>query len=620
MAKKLYETENTTKSSEAKEVALWHERISIAKKSQEQWAEDSGAKRFVKEYSGDYGIVFHGRNKRIPIPPINEVFSYVQADIATTYARDPYIAVNAEAGTTKGAALWEIILNYWWRKLKTKEELEYEIIDKDLIGFGWHKVGYALTSTGSGDQLKIEDEKIYSKYLSWKDVLWNLGSRRPPVDCSWMAQRIVMPLSEIKAKYKAAKGLEGSTNPDLDEDTYKKLSYKDDIKVGVLWEIWDAKEKKIVLIAENLKDKFLDNPKPWPEYQAEFPFLMYWDFAVPNSPRPLSAIAPWEAQILEEMVLMGSAMNHAKRWNRQLFIKGGSIDENALDKFERGDDGAIITVNGSVDDGSFKFADFGQLPTDFYLLMDRLQAIKRNINGQPEFVRGGVTKTGTRTIGELNLMQQGTKGRQDRKIDRLETHCENIARHMMACIKGNFDFEDTIKITGETPEELVAQLGDAFDPETGIVTFTPQDIEGEYEVDIKAGSTLPMDKQNRMQTMEIILNTLAVATAQGPISHFIATLIQEMLRDFDIKSLEEAYALDLEEAEQAKAEEAEQASVQDQKTEAETAKRAAQAEQIGVETAITQQEAAIGPVGRAQVKSLEKPPPPPHVNGKNRGA
>lgn len=612
---KLYEQENSTKQSESKDVSLWHERISIAKKAQEQWSEESGAKRFVKEYKGDYGIVFHSRNKKIPIPAINEVFAYVQSDISTTYNRDPYITVNAEAGTTHGAALWEVILNYYWRELKTKEELEYEIIDKDLVGYSWHKVGYATKSIGSGDALKILGESLYSKYLGWKDVLWNIGSRRPPNDCQWMAQRIVWPLQQIKDKYPAAKGLEGSPNPEVDEETYKKSSYKDDIKVGVMWEIWDAKERQICLIAENLKDRWLEKPKPWPDYLDEFPFLMYWDFAVPGSDRPMSAIAPWEAQILEEMVLMGSAINHAKRWNRQLFIKSGQIDENALDKFERGDDGAIITVNGDLGPDAFRFADFGQLPTDFYLLMDRLQAIKRNINGQPEFVRGGVTKTNTRTIGELNLMQQGTRSRQDRKIDRLETHLENIARHMMSHLKANFDFEQTIKITGDTPEEIIQALGPNYDPQTGQVTYAPEDIQGDYDVDVKAGSTLPMDKQTRIQVMETILQTVATVTVQGPMSPFLNALIQELLKDYDIKSLEEAYQLEVEQAQQAKAEAQGQQSIEDQKIGAEAAKRQAQAEQIGVETEIQSQEAAAGPIGRAQLERIKKEPINPKVTG-----
>lgn len=613
----LYADEKTKPVGEAKEVALWQERIQLAKKELEQWSDESGANRFIKEYSGNYDIVFHTRSRKIKIPPINDVFSYVQSDIATTYNRDPYIAVNAKAGTTKGAALWETILNYYWRELKTKDELEYEIVDKDLVGYGWHKVGHAVNSVGKNEKLKIVDEKLYSAFLSWRDVVWNIGSKRPPIDCRWMAQRIVRPLKEIKKKYPNAKGLAGSPDPTMDKDSYKKLSYKDDIEVGVMWEIWDAEEQKIRLIAENLKDRYLDDPKPWPEYQDEFPFLMYWDFIVPDKSRPLSAIAPWEPQILEEMVLMGSAINHSKRWNRQAFANNQSFSPQILDAFERGDDGAIHQVAGKVGAEDLRFVDFGALPTDFYLLMDRLQAIKRTTNGQPEFTQGGVTKTNTRTIGELQLMQQGARGRQDRKVDRLETHCENIARHMLMHLKANFDFEETVKITGEIPEEIIQALGNSFDPVTKSVKFSPQDIEGEYDVEIKSGSTLPMDKANRIRIEETILQSLA-SVANQPLSRFMVALIKGLLRDYDVKELEEAYQADLEEAEQQKQQAAGQEGIQTQKVLAEAAKREAQAGQIHAETAVAEQEATIGPLGRAQLERLKKEPLVPRTNGTSR--
>jgi len=369
-----YKEEAKKENTVSKKVALWSDRVQMAKKSCEDWAESSGAKRFLKEYKGDYGITFKARTRNVTVPPINEVFAYVQSDIATTYNRDPYITVNPKAGTKEGAALWEVVLNYYWRELQTKEELEFEIIDKDLVGFAWHKVGYAVDTFLEESQTKIKNERLYSNYLLWKDVVWNIGATRVPKDCLWMAQRIVKPINEMRKKFPAVKGLEGVPNPDIDEDSYKKSAYKDDIKVLVMWEIWDSEDRMIYYIAEGLKDKYLQPPKPWPDYLNEFPFLMYWDFAVPNSSRPMSAIAPWEAQILEEMVIMASAVNHVKRWNRQAFVRNGTIDENALDKFEQGYDGAIIPYNGETAD--IKFADFGQLPTDFYMLMDRLGSIK----------------------------------------------------------------------------------------------------------------------------------------------------------------------------------------------------------------------------------------------------
>lgn len=596
MAKLYDKEENKVSKDEQKEVGLWHERISITKKEQEQWAGDSGAKRFLKEYEGDYGIVFFARNRQVPIPPINEVFSYVQSDIATTFNRDPYIEVNAEAGTTKGAALWEVILNYYWRVLKIKEEIEYEIIEKDLVGYGWHK-------TGSN-----KDGKPYSNYVCWDEVLWNIGSKRPPVDCMWMAHKITMPLTKIKKEFPAAKGMEGSPNPEVNKDSYKTSAYKDDIKIGVIWEIWDKEKREIVLIADNLKDRYLAPKRPWPDHVKDFPLDMYWDFAIPKKPRPMSSIAPWEKQILEEMVIMGSAINHAKRWNRQLFIKGGNVDDNSLDKFERGDDGAVITVNGKMDDSSFKFADFGQLPTDFYLLMDRLQAIKRNINGQPEFAKGGVTKTGTRTIGELQLMQQGNQSRQGRKIDRLETHCENIARKIMAELKANFDLDETVRITGEVPDEIIAALENNYDKVTQTVKFTPEEIQGEYDVDIKSGSTLPMDKQTKMQVLEIVGQVIAQAAASGLASNLVVAWLGEMLDGFDIKSLKEAFQADLKAAEEAKQQDAQQQHPDEMKTLAEAEKRLAQTEQIKADTEISilqaKLEAMKGPEEKTPSESI----------------
>ena len=602
---------------EAEEVGLWQQRISISKKCHDEWVESSGAKRFCEEYKGNFDLSFMGRKGKIKIPPINEVFAYVQSDVAQTYNRDPYITVNPRSGTVKGAKLWEVWLNYVWREHRTKEELELEIIDKDLAGYAFHKTGHSVDSVGTNEQLKIVSEKLYSTRVDWRDVLWNIGSRRPPYDCQWMAQRIVKPLEDVKAKYPNAKELKGSQHPDLDDETYKKSTYKDDIEVCVYYEVWDARSRRILLVSEGLKDKYLSEPRPWPEYLDEFPFLMYWDFAVPGVPRPMSAIAPWEAQILEEMWLLAHAVNHAKRWNRQMFYKhGGVFDENAMDKYEQGVDGAMIAVTGLGDlNTDMRFADFGQLPTDFYLLMDRLQAIKRNIHGQPDFVRGAATKTQTRTIGELQLMEAGAKGRVDRKIDRLETHIENIARHLMAHMKANFDFEMVVKVSGDTPEEVIEALGQRFDPVTRSVKFSAEEIQGEYDVEVKAGSTLPMDKQNRTRLLETVLPVVAQASGKGPLPPLLFTLVKEILDNLEIKSLQEAYEVEQEQARQAAQEQSEKERPEEVKTAAEAEKRTAQAAQVRAETEITVQDAMLGPVGRAQMEKMKKPDPKPAMAG-----
>lgn len=606
------ETDRKKPKTEAEMIGLWQERLSISKKCHDDWVTSSGAKRFCDEYKGENEIEFQGRVKPYKVKPVNDVFAYVQSDIAATYNRDPYISVVPKAGTVRGAKLLEVWLNYEWRELKIKDEMEYEIVDKDLIGYAIHKNGHTVQSVGTAEQLKILSQKLYSKRVDWRDVFWNIGARRPPYDCQWMAERITRPLDDIKAKYPNAKDLKGTQHPDIKDEDYKKSLYKDDIEVCVFYEIWDARDKMIYLVADGLKEKYMDEPRPWPPYLDEFPFLMYWDFLTPGSPRPMSAIAPWESQIIDKTALLNSAVNHVKRWNRQMIVQQGAIDENTLDKFEQGVDGSILVSNGTGKlDENIKVLDYGELPTDFYQILDRLDAIARYINGQPEFLRGGTTKTSSRTEGELQLIGQGAKWRIDRKIDRMETHLENIARHMLAHMKANFDFEKVVKVVGGTPEEVIEQLGETYDPVTGSVKFTEQEIVGEYDAEVKSGSTLPLNEETQESALKEILAVVAPVAGKGAISPFINAIVQEILGKYKIKSLEEAYKQEVAMTQQAMQKQGEERGVDDMKAMADADKRIAQAKQITAETEITLQEANLGPEGRAAMEKAKRPDPKP---------
>ena len=72
-------------------VERWHERIATAKKVHEDWVIKSGANRFVEEYNGDFSsskLRFVSLGKSISIPAINEVYSFVQTNLASMYGRD----------------------------------------------------------------------------------------------------------------------------------------------------------------------------------------------------------------------------------------------------------------------------------------------------------------------------------------------------------------------------------------------------------------------------------------------------------------------------------------------------------------------------------------------------
>lgn len=572
--------------SKAQAVRKWLDRVSTAKRWRDRKSEEFGWERFIREYKGFYDVTL-GKGKRglrIKAPAINEVFAYVQTDVASINFRDPYIVVRpTKTSTVRGAALLEQGLNYHWRTLNIKEELDSQLIDSDLVGHAWNKDGYFTESVGDGEAASIKNEGIYSMKVSWRDIVFNVGSRRPPMDCLWMAHRIVKPLQEVKDKYPGTSNLRGSIHPHLEESDYKDTIFKDDIEYAVLWEVWDAQTRTFFLLAEDY-DGYLKPPTPWPKYYKRFPFNMLWWFENPDEPYPISPIAPQEPQILEQIKLFAQALNHVKRWNRQMIMKGSVMSEENADKFEEGIDGAIINAEtqGSIQD-SIRFVDFGQLPTDIYMLLDRLQQTKRITTGQPEFQQGALLKTNTRTLGELEQISQGAKTRQDRRVDRLETHIENIARNLIAHMQANFDVEKMVKITGKPAQEVLDALGEHYDPETQTVVFSKEDIGGDYDIEVRAGSTLPMTKQTRMA---VLREALQMATAaNGPLSSFAQIVITEMLQDFDLPEIKTAFEEDQDKKAQDMAQNAGQLSIDSAKTVAETEKRKAQAHQIELESA-----------------------------------
>src|SRR5205823_2766434 len=104
---------------------------------------------------------------------------------------------------------------------------------------------------------------------------------------------------------------------------------------------------------------------------------------------------------------------------------------------------------------AFKILDFGSLPPDIYLVLDRIDAVIRKVNGQPEFFQGGITRTSSRTEGELQMVSKGADARIDRKQNRIERHCANIAKALIVQMKANFNVPYIAKITGKEPPEII---------------------------------------------------------------------------------------------------------------------------------------------------------------------
>lgn len=559
----------------------------MARRWRDQVSEENNWENLLGELKNKYDVVLGNTQ----VPPIAEMFAYKDAALANLYYKDPYIAINAKKDATiLSAYILEAGVNHLWKELKLKPDIELQITDALFVGHAWNKVGNSTKTSGSGDLLNIIEDSIYANRVSWRDMYMNVGCKNPPKDNIWIAQRIYRPTQDVKKDYpKVAKRLTGSSYPSIDIKYMKNILYGEDFNYTAIYEIWDAHERMIYLVADEINDRFLEDPRPWPDYLEEYPFQMLSFHNIPDEPYPQSDVAPWEPQVKEKIKLFTMCLNFAKRWNRQMLLKKGTMGLQEIDKFEKGIEGSILQAATTGDiQAAVKMLDWGSMPPDFYMLIDRLDALIDRIRGQSQFMQGGVTKTSTRTEGELQLIKGGADARTDRKQDRIENHCANIARQLVMQMKNNFDVPYIAKITGKEPPEIIKAFQDQgmFDPRSQTIKFDKSAISGEFDVGIKAGSTLPLDKGSRDKILNSVYQ-MSIPLASAPsIPPFIGEIIKELLRDYEIKGLEKAFDEQLQMQDQ---NQQNQAMVQEStmaKTESETQKRQAQAQQINAETII----------------------------------
>ncbi len=159
---------------------------------------------------------------------------------------------------------------------------------------------------------------------------------------------------------------------------------------------------------------------------------------------------------------------------------------------------------------------------------------------------------------------------------------------MIAEMKNQFHVPVMAKITGKEPMEILKafEAQGKFNPVTQTITFSAEDIKGEYDVKVKAGSTLPLDKMTRDKVLDQVLQIGAQMASVPSLPPFMSEIMKERLKDYDMPQLTKAFN-DQAEAQAAQQQEAAaNEDVNTEKTRAEAAKRTAQTKQIEVDTLI----------------------------------
>lgn len=555
MAKKSKKSD--VQNSDPTDIESWVSRIKRAERFRDEADKRYGFSRAIAQYQGDFKSVMPSFISDTDIVPINEVYSFMKTFVPSVYARDPHISANPQGYSwIAGAKLIELYINSYWRELNLKREVRRVIIDAGLAE-GWVKCGYtSVFGSINNDDGKplfesnefIQNDEIFAARVSWRNIARDPDSINGTHDARWIAERIIKPLEAVKASslYENTEDLQPSfivSNPLAGSYGFnkKKLIQGDEVPYAVLYEIWDRDTQTVSTISEG-SAKFLSK-KDWPYKMEGFPYVMLRFNENPDETFAPNLISPWEPQLWEKIKLRAMELDHLKRYNRQMSIEEGAMSEKEISKLTLGKTGSIIKrKKGSKTPEPIPYP---PIQADIYGVENRIDMDKDNISGQPNAVRGAAQRTQSRTLGEINTLISSFQARQTEPQAIVEDFAEEIAFKL---IKLSQQFMSGEKYVRATQKDF-ADIQKAFiDPVTGEskfdgrgFKFTREDIQDvEFDIDIKTGSTLPLNRENRIEAMSNLLK-LGPTIGIAPNGNVARVIGKNLIAEFDMKEAEQAY-------------------------------------------------------------------------------
>lgn len=585
-------SETPNPENEKSEVESWLRTVQKTEKDQRDQGEKAGWKRYIEEYKNEWG--FLQKQTAIPIIPINLIYAYTKTEIARLYFKDPWVTVNPKRVEDIGAAqIAEQIINYSWGELSLKGEIKKTLLEAILVGHSYIKVGYAAEfgtlesqpkeseKRGPGRPPKVKEietsefiksETVFAYHVPYKDVLFDPSATFPAThNARWMAHKIVKPLRAVKNAgiYNHTDSLKTTGKADDDKMGYDVSGSTDtadmkNVRSVTLYEIYDLDHRKVKTVSPGCP--YFLNEIDYPEYLGEgFPFSMLAFNPVPGEVYPLSDVAAQEGLAIEMTKIVAIWINHLKRHNRQILIEPDLFNDEELDKFKDGNDGAIIRANGPIADKYF-IPQYPSVQADSYQIYNEVYKLHQIVSGQTPADQGGQAKVPTRTLGELRLQMMGGHARADEKVDVLEDFISEIARKLLGIMQKKYDLPKISRIVGprsvqqkiqgilpgrpsaqaQVPGAPSVQGQPPQPPQTNPIqpmtsdfsfSWNRQDILGEMDVDVVAGSTVPMDRESQLAMLEKMIPLLPAAGV-APGSPAAKAYAREVFRLVGIQSVE----------------------------------------------------------------------------------
>ena len=530
--------------------SLWRDRIPAANKYYDEWSKLFKCDALEKYYEGEQWKSQRelGYNPYV----INKVYETIQIKIAEFVPTFPKFLVSAkpvsqefdfEAGLNS-AQLKEDVLNTIIQDDEGHFSEEMEQCYKDhFFRFGIMEVGYAAEwilnpnaqkplLKGQADkdvnlnqkyQVKNEpeelpmNERVYFKHIPAANFRVGGIDHKYLNQCGWCGyfeymnkEDLMNPALKLMNREKIESAAETSTGLEFTSDKNSDKRKPGTVKI---WHIWDNRAKLRLIL--------LDSPTIT-IFQRKYTHFNLTDFRPDRRNRtggfyPVPPVYHWlspQDEINETREMLRA---HRRRFVRKFAVREGFVDDEEIEKFETGPDGALIKVRGDNAIIPIENASLGQeLSEAIQTSGADLNAISGTSNQERE-----VSDRATAT--ETNIINQRGAVRENKDRDRIVNFYVRIARSALLIVRERFTLGIWTKLTSPEGEEF---LGTVNEKATAYKWVTSEDLNDGYDFRINVDLT-SMSSTARQMEKQTMLEFLATLT-QFPMISFSPLLMREV--------------------------------------------------------------------------------------------
>ena len=475
---------------------------------------------------------------------VNLAFSTINVIAPSVSVNHPKIVVtpNSEENQDR-AAFVEAVVNHLWRHHDFRKPFRRAVKDFLIFGHSWIKVGWQFLeqertlsdaerdemleeALGEADAFAAEDPILAGGLPTDEEMAANIPQTAMMVvedqpfverispfdvlidpeatcieDAKWIAQRIVRPLEAARTdrRYKAS----ARKNLSADSLLYSMYSvstrqeqeeYLDTEERCVVYEYYDIAENTLSVLPQS-GDQFLIDPIAMP-YAYGQPFVMMRNYDIPDYFYPMGDLEALESLQQELDKTRSQMMNARKRYARKYLYHERSFGPEGREALESDTDGRLVPVVDENKPLGETVVPMPQTPLspEIYNMSEIVEADINTVSGVSEYARGQMPEI-RRTATEASIIADAGNARAADKLATVELAIAQIGRRVIQLMQ---QF-----MTGEQMAQVADKGGSLFVP------YGRDDITGEYDFSVEAGSTQPINDTIRKQQAVSLLNALA---------------------------------------------------------------------------------------------------------------